>query len=144
MFIEIFISPLEYLTLMKRIIIDTNFLLIPFAHKVDIFSEFGRICPGYRLYIFEQSIGELGGIFQSQGGKDRKAAKLALKLISLKGISIIKSTEKDVDMLILKGSSKGDIVATQDIMLRKRLLGKGIPVIMLRQKKYLQLVGKGL
>ena len=130
---------------MKKIILDTNFLLIPIQFKVDIFSEIDRICDfNYKLFIFEQSIDELKNIIEKQSQKHKKAAEFALKLIKLKNIEIIKSDEQDVDSLILENLDKDIIVATQDINLRKELLKKRASVIMLRQKKYLQLVKKGL
>ena len=137
---------------MKNIIIDTNFLMIPLQFRVDIFSEFNRICNfNYKLFIFEQSISELKNIIEKQSnasertrsqlsGKDKKAAQFALKLIKLKNIGIIKSGKEDVDALILDNLSKDTIIATQDIILKKELLKKGTPVIILRQKKYLQFV----
>ena len=130
---------------MKKIILDTNFLLIPIQFKIDIFSELDRICDfNYKLLIFEQSIYELKNIIEKQSRKHKKAAEFALKLIGLKNIEIIKSDEKDVDSLILENLDKDIIIATQDIELRKKLLKKRVSVIMLRQKKYLQLIKKGL
>ena len=126
---------------MKKIIIDTNFLMIPFQFRVDIFSEFNRICNfNYKLLIFEQSIGELKNIVEKQSGIDRKAAQFALKLIKLKNIGILKSKQKDVDELILDNADQNTIIATQDLHLKKELLEKGASVIILRQKKYLQLL----
>ena len=145
---------------MKRIIIDTNFLLIPYKFKVDIFSEFERICHfDYKLFIFEQSINELKNIIEKQSnaselsskrtrsqssGKDKRAAHVALKLIKFKDISIIKSEQKDVDLLILNNLTDDTAVATQDLHLKKELLEKGTSVIILRQTKYLQLVERKL
>ena len=127
---------------MKKVIIDTNFLMVPYKFKVDIFSEFERICDfNYKLYIFEQSINELKVIMEKQSGKNKKAAQFALKLIKLKNIKIIKSGEnKEVDSLILQSVNKNTIIATQDTKLKKELLKKGSAVIILRQKKYLQLL----
>ena len=143
--IEIFILKLLISTLMKNIIIDTNFLMIPIQFRVDIFSEFNRICNfNYKLSIFEQSIRELKNIMKKQPRKHKKAAEFALKLIKLKNISIIQSNQEDVDSLILKNINKDTIIATQDIHLRKELLKKGASVIILRQRKYLQLIKKGL
>lgn len=128
---------------MKKIIIDTNFLLIPLKFRVDIFSEFNRVCDfNYKLFIFEQSINELKNIIEGQSGVNKKAAQFALKLIKLKNIGAIKSKQKDVDKLILKSIDNNTIIATQDIKLKQELLKKGASVIMLRQKKYLQLFGK--
>lgn len=126
---------------MKKIIIDTNFLLVPLQFKVDIFSEIDRICNfNYELSIFDKSIGELKKIIEKQSGKDKKAAQFALKLIKLKNIGVIKSKNKDVDSLILENLDKDTIIATQDTKLKKDLLEKGASVIILRQKKYLQLI----
>ncbi|MEK6828276.1 MAG: PIN domain-containing protein [Nanoarchaeota archaeon] len=130
---------------MKNIIIDTNFLMIPLQFRVDIFSEFNRICNfNYKLSIFEQSISELKNIIEKQTGKSKKAAQFALKLIKLKNIGIIKSEKEDVDALILNNLSKDTIIATQDMLLKKELLKRGASVIILRQKKYLQLIERKL
>lgn len=128
---------------MKRIIIDTNFLLIPIQFGVDIFSEIDRICNfNYKIFIFDKSIDELKNIAKKQSQKHKKAAEFALKLIMLKSIGMIKSGQRDVDSLILEGIDDNTIVATQDIKLRNELLKKGVPVIILRQKKYLQLINE--
>lgn len=130
---------------MRKIILDTNFLMIPFKFKVDIFSEIDRVCRfNYGLYIFEQSIAELRKIIEMQAGKDKRAAQIALKLIKLKNIGLIKSDGDDVDSLILEQASDDIIVATQDINLRNELLKNGVPVILLRQKKYLKLLERKL
>ncbi|MDP3765171.1 MAG: hypothetical protein Q8R04_01535 [Nanoarchaeota archaeon] len=130
---------------MKRIIIDTNFLLIPYKFKVDIFSEFSRVCTfNYELFIFEQSIDELKSIIEKQSGKSKKAAQFALKLIKLKNIGIIKSGQKDVDSLILESLTEDTLIATQDINLKREILKKGTSVIIIRQTKYLQLVERKL
>ncbi|MBI2650211.1 nucleotide-binding protein [Candidatus Woesearchaeota archaeon] len=130
---------------MKKIILDTNFLLIPIQFKVDIFSELNRICDfNYKLCIYENSINELKNIIEKQSGKNKKAAQFALKLIKLKNIGVIKSGKEDVDTLILKNLNKDTFVATLDMLLKKKLLEKDASLIILRQKKYLQLAGKAL
>ena len=130
---------------MKKIIIDTNFLMIPYKFRVDIFSELNRICNfNYKIFIFEQSISELKNIIENQKGKDKKAAQFGLKLVKLKNIGIIKSGENDVDKLILDSAGNDSVIATQDIKLKKQLLEKGASVIILRQRKYLQLLERKL
>ena len=126
---------------MKKIILDTNFLMIPLQFKVDIFSEFERICNfNYKLCIYRNSINELNGIIKKQPQKNRKAAEFALKLIKAKKIKILDSNEGYVDSLILENLGKDTIVATQDANLKREILKKNAPVIILRQKKYLQLI----
>ena len=128
---------------MKKIILDTNFLMIPLQFKVDIFSELERICNfNYKLCIFGQSVDELINIVEKQKGKSRNAAQFALKLIRLKNIGVLKAEGRSVDSIILKNSGKDTVIATQDRLLKKKLLEKGVSVIILRQKKYLQLIEK--
>ena len=130
---------------MKKIILDTNFLMIPLQFRVDIFSEFERICNfNYKLYIYESSIDELSIIMQTGSGKNKKAAQFGLKLIKLKNINVINSGEKDVDSLILENIDNDTIIATQDMQLKRELIEKKASLIILRQKKYLQLVQRKL
>ena len=130
---------------MKKILLDTNFLLIPIQFKLDIFSEIDRICNfNYKLHILDKTIDELNNIIEKQKGKNKGSAKFALKLVKLKKINIIKTKEKlTADELIIKKANKKEfIVATQDKFLKKQLKLKNIPLIILRQKKTLILEGK--
>ena len=57
---------------MHKIILDTNFLLIPPTLKIDIFSEIEKIMgEPYRLYILDMSIDELNNISKTQKGKSK-------------------------------------------------------------------------
>lgn len=142
---EMFISAVWSLTAMKKIIIDTNFLMIPYKYRVDIFSEFNRICDfNYKLIVFERTIHELRRIIEKQAGREKKAAQFALKLIGLKGVSMLKSGNTDVDSLILENLNDDTIIATQDAALKRELLKKGTSVIILRQKKYLEMIERKL
>ncbi len=124
---------------MKKIILDTNFLLIPPQFKVDIFSEIDRICNfNYELSIIDKTVDELKKIIKTaKKGKDKAAAKLALALLKTRKIKKIKTKEGYVDNLILKSINKDCILATQDVLLRKEAVKKGAKVIFLRSKKYL-------
>ncbi|HLC50684.1 MAG TPA: hypothetical protein VJI97_04640 [Candidatus Nanoarchaeia archaeon] len=130
---------------MRRIILDTNFLMVPLQFKVDIFSEIERICNfQYKIYIFEQTIEELNVIIKDQKGKDKKAAQFALKIIKSKDIEILKAEGDYVDNIIIQNRKDDDLVATTDLDLKKKLLERYISVIVLRQKKYLQLFERKL
>ena len=73
---------------MKKIILDTNFLLIPSQSKVDIFAEIDKICMfKYELCIVDKTIDELNNIIEKQKGKHKAAAKLALQLIKSKHLN---------------------------------------------------------
>jgi rRNA-processing protein FCF1 len=126
---------------MKRIILDTNFLMLPGTIKLDIFSEIERILPEkHEICIMDKTLAELENIRKEQSGADKRAAGLALSLIKAKGLKTIASPQvKNVDQLILDIAGREDLVATNDAALKKKLKAKGVPLIVLRQKKYLML-----
>ena len=130
--------------IVKRIIIDTNFLLMPYQFKVDIFSEINRLMmESYKLCIINTTITELKKIIETQKGKHRRAAMLGLMILSQKNIAKIKAKKPKVDDSILAeaGKNKDCIVATQDAELKKRLRKKGVPLIVLKSKSHLALIG---
>ncbi|MBW2976475.1 nucleotide-binding protein [Candidatus Woesearchaeota archaeon] len=123
---------------MKKILLDTNFLLIPWQFKVDIFTQIDKIAAfNYKLFVLDKTLDELKKIIEAQKGAEKEAAKIALKLIAIKRIGMIKTqSNKKTDDLILDIASKNSfIVATQDKELRSRLKEKNVKVIILRQKK---------
>lgn len=123
-----------------RVILDTNFFLLPAKFKVDIFAELDRIIDvKYELVTLEPVMRELRGLARGKG-KDGMAARVGLKLLEGK-VRVVKFKEKDADVAILKFAKKGDAVATLDAVLERRLLGLGRKVIYLRAKKYLTVRG---
>ena len=123
--------------MIKKILLDTNFLLIPAKFNVDIFSEIERICHfNYELCILDRSVEELEKIKNTKKDKNSIYAKLALALLKNKKIKVIKmKSAENVDDLIL--GLDGYIVATQDKELADKLKEKEVALIALRQKKYL-------
>ena len=124
---------------MKKIILDTNFLMIPYQFKVDIFEEMNRIIEEkHELVTLNSVIEELKRLTKSKG-KDSVAAKIGLELIKRKRIKIIKTKEKKTDDAILKLADKNTIVATNDRLLIQRLKNRNIKIIYLRGIKHLSL-----
>jgi rRNA-processing protein FCF1 len=128
---------------MLKIILDTNFLLIPAQFGVDIFSEIERIMDKpYELCIVDSTLDELEKIQKTASGRDKRAAALALQLITKKGIKALK-TEKNLntDKLIVELSKSLDcLVATQDRALKRILKQKNTKLIVLRQKRFLKVI----
>ena len=114
---------------MHQVIIDTDFLLHSVANKVDIFSELNRVCHfPFKVFIIDKTLKEL---------KNKKNEKLALSLIKDK-VELIKTKEdKSVDDLILDLTPENLVVCTNDTKLKEKLKKRNIPVIILRQGKYL-------
>ena len=120
---------------MKKIILDTNFLTIPYQFNVDIFEEIDRIMEeDYELITLDKVVEELK---KMKKGKDTIAARIGLELIEKKNIKVIKTDEKKVDNAIVKLADKNTTVATNDRDLRRRLKNKNVKVLYLRSKKHI-------
>jgi uncharacterized protein len=127
-----------------EIYIDTNFMLIPSNFKVDIFQEIDRLCDfKYKIVILDKTIDELNKIIETQKGKHKTAASLALQLIQKKKIdkslTIQKTSSKeDVDNILISIAKKQKIiVATQDKDLKRHLKKEHTKIIDLRRQQYL-------
>jgi rRNA-processing protein FCF1 len=128
-----------------KIILDTNFLLIPAQFGIDIFSEIDRLVSlKFELIIFQDILNELHEL-SKQSIKKQKEVNITLelanrcKLIELNSSS---STAQSVDDKIFYQAVKNRwIVATNDRKLRKKLRAHKVPVIMLRKKTHLVIEG---
>lgn len=124
----------------KKVIIDTNFLMIPGELGIDIFSEIDRLIDeSYVLCIMEATQKELQKIVEKHRAKKKGFnAKLAYIMIHQKKIKVITHTEDYADDAIVSfASSKDCFVCTQDKELKNRLKNTKAKVIVLKQKKYL-------
>ena len=130
---------------MKKIFIDTNFLLLPAQYGVDIFEEINKICHfQFELYVLKESIEELENIIRDQRGKYKDRAKIGLAIIEhklkQKSLNIITfSKESNVDDILVSIADNNNYIATQDKGLKRRVKDKGSKVIILRAKKYLEI-----
>ena len=126
----------------KEVVIDTNFFMVPFQFNVDIITELENLLPSYKLTTPSFVINELKGLKRNTKGKVRLNANLALKLansskVEIKDISLLEN--ETVDDALLRVS---EVLATNDIELKKRAKAKGITVVYLRQKNYITVDGK--
>lgn len=127
----------------KKVILDTNFLLIPGQYMVDIFTEIEKVMQEpFELCIVDRSLDELSKLTLVGKEKDRFAAKLAVVLIGQKNLKRLPSSkgDKSVDDIIVSYAGKDTFVATEDKILRRRLKERGSGIIALRQGKYLVVI----
>ena len=130
----------------KRIILDTNFLLIPAQFGLDIFTELDKTLDySYSLFIMDKSLEELKEASKQQKGALKEAVKVTLSLVkSMKDnnkLNIIPAKTSYIDREILETADKETLVATQDLELRRKLHEKGIKTIVMRQRKHLVIEG---
>lgn len=128
---------------MRKVILDANFLFVPFKFKIDIFDELEALLGRFEPIILSTTIEELKKIAMGKSEKNRKNALAALKLAKKCKIleAKIKTGEKYDDVILRIAKEGGYIVATNDSKLRRRLREVGITTIFLRQKSYLQIDG---
>ncbi|PLW79651.1 twitching motility protein PilT [Candidatus Woesearchaeota archaeon] len=139
---------------MLKVILDTNFLFIPFQFNVDIFIEIDRIIEEkYELFILKETLDELDFLIEKEKGKNKQNAVLAKKLAMSKNIPVLDvSKQKDlyitdisknnkVDDLLVALSDKDHLVATLDLELKKRIRKKGSKILYLRSKDHLEIGG---
>lgn len=124
-----------------KVLLDTNALMMPEQFGVDIFSELERL--GYFDYLVPTAVvEELRAISKlADKGKDRRAASVALGLLTR--CRILDADGEADDVLERLASETGAAVLTGDKELRKRLSKRGITVIYLRQSQYLEIDAQG-
>jgi len=116
-----------------QVILDTNFLMLAYQFKIDIFGELDRVLPKNEFIISSKILNELEKISESSK-RDKLAARFALKLIKDKKVKIQKSNEKVDDWILDYAKNNKAIVCTNDLDLKERLKTNGIRVIGLRGK----------
>jgi len=116
-----------------KVLLDTNMMLVPHQFGVDIFEYL----KDYKIITLSSCVDELNMLAKKRGG-DGKAAKIALELVKQKKVEIVKTKEKGDPSIKNFAVIERCAVATNDAALAKFLKGKGINVIRLKQKKYLE------
>jgi len=117
----------------KFVLIDTNIFVVPSKFKVDIFEEIKRLVPNAELYTTKNVIKEL---------YDLKDSQIAIKLINKHKVKII-DKKGNTDTGLLESAVENDgVICTNDKELKKRCLNFSVPVIFMRAKKKLEMIGK--
>jgi rRNA-processing protein FCF1 len=120
----------------KRVILDSNAILMLFEFSIDLESELTRLLGRYKIIIPKPIFDEL--IFLSKEGKGQKKvnAKASLNLVERYEIIDINAKDADESVLLLAKKTDG-IVVTNDRELKKRLKENSISVVYLRGKQKL-------
>jgi len=123
---------------MKKVILDTNFILTCVKQKIDFFENIKFM--GMQILIPKQVIKEIEKVSNSKKKLHfREDAKLALKLLEKNSFKEIDLKEKYVDKALIQFSEKNKdiIVATLDRELKKKIKTQKLVI---RSKKKLEIV----
>lgn len=135
------------------IIIDSNFILLPFQFKIDYLNDIYLKLEGKtRFYVFKQILDELNAkiIRETKARKFNRQLKGGMnylekneKVYPIYFIDEIKNDKETTDEFLLKWCIRLKkeyshvFLATNDSELRKKAKNSNVNVIFLRQKKYL-------
>ena len=127
------------------VLLDTNILTVPAQFGVDIFSEAERVLErNIEFVVLDSVVMELERNLKSKTGKEERWFRIALDLVErcriVKSSDALQSVPVDDKILEYAKLSKG-IIATNDKLLKERAILQGTPVLYLRGKKRLQLMG---
>ena len=121
-----------------RVIIDTNFLLLPYQEGIDVFTQMAQVVDGKPEFcIIDKTRQEIDHLMRTGSLKDRMAARLGhsfvTQFLGMKRLKIIHTLfAKDVDAALLQKAGKSDYVATMDRELKAKLKNQGVKVLTLR------------
>jgi len=120
----------------KIVLIDSSMLLSLFEFSLDFDRELTGLIGTHKILIPSSVIRELEQLSHKGDGRKAKMASAALQLS--KKYETVETRENDADKaLVFLAKKCCGIVATNDKELRKTLKKEMVPVILLRNKKFL-------
>ncbi|MFB6208381.1 MAG: PIN domain-containing protein [Candidatus Nanohaloarchaea archaeon] len=121
---------------MKKILLDTNFLVAPFQFSFPMFDELERLYPEHELYTLDDAVQEAKSI------ESGKYTELVERLLETQDIEILETEgEGSVDDLVVR-VSEDYVVATNDKELKQRLLDRGRELVIIRSGNHLEAVNR--
>lgn len=122
--------------MVRKIMLDTNFLVAPFQLSIDLFEEIDRVYPVNEVYTIEDAVQEARSI------EDGRYGKLVEKLIETQDIEVLETEgEGEVDDLLVDISDEF-VVATNDKELKERLVEEGAEVLFIRSGSHLEVLNR--
>jgi rRNA-processing protein FCF1 len=113
-----------------KILMDTNFLLIPFKSKIDVYEELDFRFPRSELFTLKVCVEEL----------EKMKEHGAIALLRKKSVNVMNFRQGNVDNSIAAcAEQNGFAVATIDRILQRKLRQRGLPFVFLRQNRFLEL-----
>ena len=123
-----------------KVLLDTNAFLLPVQFGIDPVRELEGIFGACELLTLEEVLRELRGIGAGRG-KDAAAARVGLGLAGRCTVLPAPGASGDVDGDVIRvAEEKGCIVVTNDLAVKRALLGKGLGVVTMRGRQRLEFI----
>jgi len=126
------------------VLLDSNFLFVPFRFGVDIYEELGRLFSSYvRCLVPRTVMVELESLKRGAKPGFLREINFAIKIAEICEIyeDSLGPGETVDQSLVRVASEQGFYVATNDAELRKALRNEGVSSIFLRQRSFLEVDG---
>lgn len=125
---------------MKKVVLDTNFLLVPYQFKINVFRQIEELLEvPHELIVPSGVVSELRKLSKGRG-KEGAAARFALKLLGAYGVTKVRSAGEVDGWIAEYAARENAMVATNDVELRNRLKKGGVKMIALRSRARLGVV----
>lgn len=122
----------------RPLFIDTN-ILLEVPKGFDLFRILEREYPHMEASIVEGTIKELKGLSEKGTGREKRAALLALRLAQEQHLNIVPQSAGYVDAALLAEAQRsGGTIITLDRELQREARKRGIPVLTIRQRRFLR------
>ncbi len=122
------------------VVLDSNFLLVPFQFRIDIFAEVEALLDAKPKYaVPEQVLTELQRL-ASRTGRLAKFARSAIALAEQR-CEVLSVDAEDADEALEKLAGRGTIICTNDKVLKEKVRKRGSAVIFLRERQKLAVEG---
>ncbi len=116
--------------------------MMPLEFGVDLFGGLTELLGAYDPLVLAEVVYELRDLTNGSG-KNSAAARFGLTVASRCGL--IPEVDEEIpvdDKVVRRAEEFNAVVVTNDKELRKKLLDKRIPVVGLRSRSRLELIGK--
>jgi len=121
---------------MREVVMDTNFFLLPFQFKIDIFTELDYVLgEPFHVVVSSKVLSELRGLAR-RTGKSGAAARFALKILAAgrQRFETVDSAGPVDDWVFEYAKEHRAVACTNDRELRKKLKAERLKVVGLRTK----------
>ncbi len=125
-----------------NVVLDTNALMMPAQFGVDLFGGLTELLGAYNALVPPEVVAELRGL-SIGNGKNQAAARFGLTVADR--CTLLPERDEDIpvdDKVVNNAREFNAVVVTNDRALRKKLLDERIPVVVLRSRCRLELIGK--
>ncbi len=118
-----------------RVVFDTNMLMTPSQHSVDVFDEAERLVGGYDAVVPDAVVRELAAL-ADEGNED---AAVGLRF-ARERCEVVETDKTHGDDAVVAAATADEdaVAATNDARLKERLVEGMVPVLYLRQKNRLE------